>query len=102
MSLEAQITARLAALPHEHLKVENESHRHTRGSETHYKVLYVSGIFLGRSRLERSRWLHETLKAEMQQIHSLTSRLLTPEEWATTAESIQFESPRCQSGRSQS
>jgi BolA protein len=94
--MQEQIKARLAAFPWTILEVQNESHMHSRGAETHFKVTGVSELFEGKTRLERSRWLHTVLAEEIGRIHSLTSRLLTPQEWSKNSESVNFQSPRCQ------
>lgn len=87
------------------LWIENESHGHglNRGvvqPETHFKVLIVSNDFVGKTRLDRQRWVNDLLKSEFQHgLHALTQRLLTAEEWAVQSTTIksEFKSPLCHS-----
>ncbi|MNK07362.1 transcriptional regulator BolA [compost metagenome] len=84
-----------------HFELENESYMHSvpAGSETHFKVLLVSKIFEGKSRVDRQRLVNDALKAELQSgLHALTQKTLTPEEWGTQQATLQFESPECLGG----
>lgn len=84
-----------------HLEVENKSSQHSvpAGSETHFKVLIVSEIFNGKSRIDRQRLVNEALKSELQSgLHALTQRALSPEEWEKQKATINFESPECMGG----
>lgn len=97
VSMEQIIREKLsAALSPAVLEVENESHQHSRGTETHYKVVVVAEKFMTLSRVERSRLVHDVLKAEFAKVHSITTRLLSPQEWEQKGESADFASPRCQ------
>lgn len=83
------------------LGVENESHMHSvpAHSETHFKVLVVSAVFRGKSRIDRQRLVNELLKEELQSgLHALTQKVLTPEEWETQKSTLQFVSPECLGG----
>jgi BolA protein len=69
------------------LDVVNESHLHAghRGSpgtgESHFRVLIVSPLFAGKSRLQRHRLVNEVLAAELAgKIHALALELHAPEE----------------------
>ena len=77
------------------LEVTNESHLHSRGMDSHFKVLLVSAEFEGQTRVERSRRVHQVLSEDFQQIHSITTPLLAPTEW-DPKDAAQFQSPRCQ------
>ena len=64
------------------LDVINESHLHAghRTSpgtgESHFRVLMVSALFAGKSRLQRHRLVNETLAAELTgQVHALALEL---------------------------
>lgn len=90
MSVAQQIRDKLtAALSPQRLDVIDDSHRHEghaghdgRG-ESHFRVLIVSEIFVGLSRLDRQRLVNETLASELQdRVHALSMRTLTPEEAA--------------------
>ncbi len=96
MSLQEQISKKLASLNPEFCRVENESHRHHRGTETHYKIIVVSSQFDGQSRVQRARSVHEILKTELQSIHSLSSRLFSPREWLEHGDKLNYSSPSCQ------
>ena len=77
------------------LEIEDESARHAGhagvrdaggGGETHYAMLVVSEAFRGRSRVQRSRMLHEALAQEFASgLHALSLTLRTPEEMAASS-----------------
>jgi len=77
-----RIRAALAVLHPEHLDVEDESHRHSRGLETHYKVVIVSGAFSGQRALQRHQQVYRALGSLMGEIHALALHAYTPEDWA--------------------
>lgn len=88
------------ALAPEVLLIEDESHMHS-GSrvETHFKVLVVSALFEGLSRVDRQRRVNEILADELKSgLHALTQRALTPKEWATQGSAAGFISPACLGG----
>lgn len=70
-----------------HLQIVDESvfhegHAGAAAGGGHFQVLLVSGSFRGKSVVERHRAIYETLGELMkQEIHALTLRTLTPEEW---------------------
>jgi BolA protein len=88
MAVEARIREKLvAALQPTRLDVMNESHLHAghRGSpgtgESHFRVLIVSPLFAGKSRLQRHRLVNAALAAELQgTIHALALETYAPEE----------------------
>jgi BolA protein len=75
------------ALEATHVEVVDESHRHAghAGAASgggHFLALIVSPRFDGRSSVERQRLVYAALDAEMgSDIHALSMRTLTPEEW---------------------
>lgn len=78
-----------AALQPDTLVIEDESHLHEGHAgaraegETHYKVIVVSGVFAGQSRVARQRMVYALLDKEFQDgLHALTLRALTPEDAA--------------------
>ena len=83
------IVARLrTALDAERVDLEDESalhhgHAGARGGAGHYKVTVVSSRFAGLDRVARQRAIYDAL-ADMipGEIHALSSRALTPEEFA--------------------
>ncbi len=69
------------------LDVINESHLHAghRTSpgtgESHFRVLIVSPLFAGKSRLQRHRLVNEALAAELKgKVHALALELRAPDE----------------------
>lgn len=98
MSRQTLIESRLQeALPLLHLEVLNESHNHSAGHETHYKVIAVSEAFAGLRPVARHQKLYALLADEMQKgLHALALHLYTPEEWNQA--SAVPESPACRGG----
>lgn len=84
-----------------HFELENESHSHSvpKNSETHFKLVLVSTVFEGLSRVARQRKVYDVLKEELAPggVHALTQRVLTPSEWSPEAVAG-FESPNCHGG----
>ena len=64
-----------AGLACEHLEVA--------GDGQHFQALVVSRAFEGRSRVQRHQQVYAALGERMrEEIHALSMRTLTPEEWA--------------------
>lgn len=90
MSVTSTIRSKLTlAFQPTHLEVVNESHLHAghRSSpgtgESHFRVVMVSPVFAGKSRLARHRLVNEALAAELKGgIHALALNLYAPEEQA--------------------
>lgn len=83
------------------IEVINESYMHNvpAGSETHFKIVLASHKFTGLSRIARHRLVNDILKKELQdQIHALSLKLYTPDEWQTKPQVA--DSPPCRGGRS--
>ena len=88
MSAEQRIKEKLmVALTPIRLDVINESHMHAghRSSpgtgESHFRVLIVSDVFTGKSRVERHRMVNEALKGDVgQAIHALALATYAPGE----------------------
>jgi acid stress-induced BolA-like protein IbaG/YrbA len=52
------------------------------GDGQHFQALIVSGEFAGRSRVQRHQLVYKALGDRMrEEIHALSMRTLTPEEW---------------------
>jgi len=85
MSVQADIERKLAdGIQAIHLEVINESGNHNvpAGSESHFKVVIVSGDFEGKSLLARHRQVNGILADELQhRIHALALHTYTEEEW---------------------
>lgn len=82
--IESKLVRELEA---QHVEVVDESHLHaghagaTSGGG-HFRALIVSGRFEGLPRIARQRLVHAALAAELERdIHALSLRTLTPEEW---------------------
>lgn len=76
-----------AALQPKHLEVIDESHLHAGHGgarpegETHFRVVVVSSLFEGESRVARHRMVTKILAAEMNNpIHALSLKTMTPKE----------------------
>jgi BolA family transcriptional regulator, general stress-responsive regulator len=88
MSVESSIREKLStAFQPTRLDVHNESDLHAghRGSpgtgESHFRVLLVSPVFAGKSRLDRHRLVNETLAAELKgKVHALAIKAYAPGE----------------------
>lgn len=101
MSIQEQIQQKITStLAPVRLDVENESRNHNvpAGSETHFKVLVVSGAFEGMGLVARHRRVHEILAEELKGgVHALSVRAKTPAEWEKE-EPGAFASPPCLGG----
>lgn len=98
MSRQALITERItAAFSIEHLEVLNESHNHSAGTESHFKVVLVSPDFNGSRLVARHQKVYATVQDEMSRgLHALALHTYTPDEWAVTQQAP--ESPACRGG----
>lgn len=85
MTVQQTIEAKLAAqLDLTHLQVINESGNHNvpPGSESHFKVVLVSGQFAGKSLLQRHRLINAILADELAHgVHALAIHAYTDAEW---------------------
>lgn len=83
-----------------HFSVVNESHMHSvpPNSETHFKVVMVSGLFEGKRSVARHQLMYKVLSEELAgPVHALALHTYTPEEWdAANAEAP--SSPTCRGG----
>lgn len=91
-----RIRTALQALSPGHLDVLDESHMHSRGLETHYKVVIASEAFEGRPAVRRHQAVYAALGGLMGEIHALALHAYTPAEWA--AQAAAPDSPRCMGG----
>ncbi len=83
------------------LEVINESGNHNvpPGSESHFKVLLVSGSFDGKMPVARHRMVNKALADELNGgVHALTMKLMTPAQWEAAGRKIESESPPCAGG----
>ncbi|HEX6590738.1 MAG TPA: BolA family protein [Moraxellaceae bacterium] len=85
------------AFPLQHLEVLNESHNHSAGQDTHFKLVVVSAAFAGLRAVARHQKIYALLQDEMGRgLHALAMHLYTPEEWAATG--VAPDSPACRGG----
>jgi BolA protein len=79
------------------IEIEDESHQHSgHRIETHFKVLVVSEVFDGLSRVARQRIINDLLKQEFETgLHALTQRTHTPAEFLLQGGPGEFVSPAC-------
>ncbi|MGH8353334.1 MAG: BolA family protein [Pseudomonas sp.] len=96
MSMRERIQAALAALEPQHLEVLDESHMHSRGLETHFKVVLVSPQFAELNAVKRHQKVYASLGELMGQLHALALHTYTPEEWAQLGGAP--DSPSCRGG----
>ncbi len=82
--IEAKLREGLSAA---HVEVVDESHLHAghagaAGGGGHFRALIVSDRFAGHNAVQRQRLVYAALSDEMgPEIHALSMRTLTPEEW---------------------
>jgi BolA protein len=88
MDRRAHIESKLAReLDARHVEVVDESHLHAghagaAGGGGHFRALIVAERFAGLNALARQRLVYATLAPELERdIHALSMRTLTPEEW---------------------
>ena len=98
-SLQETMTEKLTQeLKPQLLELVNESHMHGRPqyAETHFKLLVVSEKFQGLSRIDRQRMVNNLFDFERSQgLHALTQKTLTPAEYETQKDTLDFQSPAC-------
>ena len=75
-----------------HLEIKNESHLHAghAGSpgtgNSHFRVIIVSSVFNGMSRVARQREVNKALADELAgPVHALAMQTLAPDEWTPEA-----------------
>ena len=101
MSVQTAIEQKLAnSLTPAHLEVINESHMHNvpSGSESHFKVVIVTDVFNGISRVRRHQQVNGILAKELKEdIHALSMQTMTPDEWFANGGQV-MASPDCLGG----
>lgn len=67
----------LAGMTCEHLALD--------GDGQHFQALVVSQEFAGKNRVQRQQHVYQTLKEKLDsgELHALSFKTLTPEEWST-------------------
>lgn len=94
MNLEDQIKKRVTQHLHPHLlEVLDESAMHG-SSNSHYRLLVVSDLFVDMSSIQRHRKVYEAIGQDiLGQIHAFSQQTYTIEEWNQSG--IQTSSPPC-------
>ncbi|HQV41779.1 MAG: BolA/IbaG family iron-sulfur metabolism protein [Moraxellaceae bacterium] len=81
----------------QHLDVLNESHNHSAGTDTHFKLVVVSDAFAGLRSVARHQKVYALMADELAKgLHALALHLYTPDEWAATTAAP--DSPACRGG----
>lgn len=80
------------------LSVENESHKHSRGENSHFKLTLVSDAFSGKRPVQRHQSVYGILADEMANgVHALAIHAYTEEEWQGRQQEVPA-SPNCLGG----
>ncbi len=81
------------------LQVLDESHMHSKGRESHYKVVVVSPVFAGKPAVARHRAVYAALDELLapKAIHALAVHAWAPAEWVERGEAVP-DSPPCRGG----
>jgi BolA protein len=88
-----------AAFSPEYLEIINESVNHNvpAGSESHFKLVLVSAVFTGLSKVKRQQTVYRTLSEELAgEVHALSMQTFSLDEWQQ--EPIVLDSPPCLGG----
>ena len=72
---------------------ESHLHSHSKNTESHFKLIIVSTLFTSLSLIERHQEVYKTLSEEVKNIHALSLKLYSPEEWENNNRPP--KSPRC-------
>jgi len=94
--MQQRIRQTLEDLQPEFLEVHDESHMHSRGLETHFKVIVASSKFAGLNAVKRHQKVYAVLGDLMGQVHALALHTYTPGEWAEQGAAP--ASPTCSGG----
>mgnify|MGYP002353962758 CR=1 FL=1 len=79
-AISAKVTSELPDV--KHWELFDESHMHSRGLESHFKLIIVSDTFQGKTHVARHRLVNKLLAEELRAgIHALSLLLYTTEEW---------------------
>jgi len=97
--MQTQIEEKLLAnVECQHLVVTNESHMHSAGTDSHFKVVIVSTDFEGKRLLQRHRIVNKVLADELaNHIHALALHTYTEAEWNELNQQAPL-SPKCAGG----
>jgi BolA protein len=94
--MQQRILQALESMQPTHLDVQDESHMHSRGLETHFKAVVVSPLFAGLNAVKRHQRVYAALGDLMGQVHALALHTYAPAEWAESG--AVPASPTCKGG----
>jgi len=60
-------------------------HLHVEGDGRHFQAVIVSKAFEGKGMLQQHKLVYQAIGDRMEQIHALSMKTLTPEQWAKQA-----------------
>lgn len=60
-------------------------HIHVDGDGRHFEAVIVSAAFEGKGMLQQHRLVYQALGDKMENIHALSMKTFTPEQWANQA-----------------
>jgi len=60
-------------------------HLHVEGDGRHFQAVIVSKAFEGKGMLQQHKLVYQAIGDKMEQIHALSMKTLTPEQWAQQA-----------------
>ena len=96
--LRRKIGAKITPALHFELLNESPGHGLPREAEKHFRVVLVSPMFAGISRVERHRLVQDAVADELRShVHALSVQAYTPEEWVKK-NGDSFASPECLGG----
>lgn len=94
-TIESKLSEQLSPLV---IAVENESHKHSRGENSHFKLTLVSDVFAGLRPVQRHQKVYGVLADELESgVHALAIHAYTPEEWQSRGGDVPA-SPNCLGG----
>lgn len=94
-TIESKLTDQLSPVV---ISVENESHKHSRGENSHFKLTLVSEVFAGLRPVQRHQKVYGVLGDELESgVHALAIHAYTPEEWQSQGGEVPA-SPNCLGG----
>jgi len=73
-------------VPAEEVLIEDQSG----GCGAKFSIVVVSSVFEGKSLLQRHRIVNDCIKEELNDIHALSMRTWTPEQWLEKKSSFTF------------
>ena len=81
-----------------HIELIDDSHLHSRGQESHFRLLIVSPCFKALKPVQRQQQVLKALADEFKAgLHSLSQKALSPEEWQKASSTLSSASKCFQS-----